>query len=189
MNADTNLMMGLGMILAAFGGPIAAVLITLAWERSRRKREQKETILQTLLATRGRHADPGYSWAIRTIPMHFSRNAAVMKAHSEYMDIVRLGPTPENEEKQNIEAARRQGLLISEILQALDYKGLTAEQIEVYTARGLADREYLLEQALQALPHIAFSAKRSADYAEEMKIKIVGNEVALGELTNNSDLQ
>ncbi len=66
-------------------------------------------------------------------------------------------------ERQNIEAARRQGLLISEILQALDYKGLTAEQIEVYTARDLADREYLLEQALQALPHIAFSANRSAE--------------------------
>ncbi|MEQ3650230.1 hypothetical protein [Hyphomonas sp.] len=74
-------------------------------------------------------------------------------------------------ERQNIEAARRQGLLISEILQALDYKGLTAEQIEVYTARDLADREYLLEQALQALPHIAFSANRSADYAEETKSK------------------
>lgn len=173
---DTGLLASVGMILAAVLGPVTAVLITLFWERARRTHDQKQTVLQTLLATRGRYADPGYSWAIRTVPIYFSQNADVMKAHSDYLDSVRLEPSPENRERQDQESGRRQGVLISEILKDLGFKGLTSEQIEAYTAQGLADREILLENALRALPHIAISAKRSADYSEAIATKVAGPE-------------
>ncbi|HRO02936.1 MAG TPA: hypothetical protein PLS69_04965 [Terricaulis sp.] len=169
MTGETvNLVVAICAIVAAVVGPIAAVVITLVWERVRKSREERQLILQTLLATRGRHADPGYSWAIRTTPLHFARNKDVITAHAAYMDAVRLQPTAENRERADAEIGRRQGVLISEMLKDLGYRGLTAEQIEAYTAQGLADREELLMQALRALPHIAISAKRSADASEEL---------------------
>lgn len=169
MGGDTaNLIVAISSIAATLTGPIAAVLITLRWEQIRRSREERQLILQTLLATRGRHADPSYSWAIRTTPLHFARNKEVLSAHASYMDAVRLEPTAENRERADAEIGRRQGILISEMLKDLGYRGLTAEQIEAYTAQGLADREELLMRALQALPHIAISAKRSADASEEL---------------------
>lgn len=177
---DTDLLAAVGMILAAILGPVSAVLITLVWERARRTRDQKQTVLQALLATRGRYADPGYSWAIRTVPIYFSRNADVMKAHADYLDSVRLEPTPKNLKRQDQEAGRRQGLLISEILKDLGFKGLTSEQIESYTAQSLVDRENLLEDALKALPHIAVSAMRSANYSEAIANKVAGPEAVSG---------
>lgn len=171
MNAET--ITAWATVFAALMGPVAAVCITLAWERHRRVREQQQLLLQTLLATRGRYADPSYSWAIRTVPLHFSSASKVMAAHVSYMDTVRFEPSPENLEKHGEEAGRRLGILISEMLQSLGYKGLSAEQVEQYTARGLADRERLIERALEALPYIAFNAKRSADSAEAVAVKIL----------------
>jgi len=180
--------MGIGMIVAALLGPISAVLITLFWERHRRTHEQKQTVLQTLLATRGRYSDPGYSWAIRTIPMHFAKNSKVMKSHADYLDMVRTAPSVENRETVHRESGRRESVLISEILQALGYKGLSAVQIESYTAQGLTYRERLLEDAMLALPEIARNAKRSADYAQAMAIRLAADDEQLPHLPNPDDL-
>lgn len=180
-----QILSAIGMIAAALIGPISAVLITLFWEKSRRAREQKQTVLQTLLATQGRAADPAFSWAIRTAPMHFATSKSVMEAHSCYLDAVRLEPTPKNQITQDQEIGRRLGILISEVLKDLGYKGLTSEQLEMYTAKGLAERERLIESALQALPYIAFNAKRSADYAEAMTSKVLGGDDPANNLPNS----
>lgn len=155
-------------VFAALMGPITAVVITLAWERHRRLVDQQLLLLQTLLATRGRYADPSFSWAIRTVPLHFVRSAKVQAAHREYMNAVRYQPAEADRERHEIEMGRRLGILISEMLQVLGYKGLTSEQIEGYTAHGLVMREQLIEQALYALPQIAKSLERSANSAQEM---------------------
>jgi hypothetical protein len=165
--------LGIGAILAALLGPVCAVSITLWWETRRRKREQKETLLQMLLATRGRYADPGYSWAIRTLPMHFHGNSRVLSAHKSYMDSVRLEPTPENADAVQKESSRREGLLLNELLRALGYGQLTADEIDQYTAKGLAHRELLLEQALKALPDIARATSSSAVSSHAVALKVV----------------
>ncbi len=160
--------LAIGTILAAFLGPLSAVALTFVWERIRRVREQKQTLLQTLLSTRGRYADPGYSWAIRTVPLQFSKNSKVLIAHDKFMDATRYRPTEENSERHQSEMIRLEGVLISEILQDVGFKGFTSEQLEQYTAQALADRDQLLETALRALPHLAVSAKRSADINEKI---------------------
>ncbi|MET0181274.1 MAG: DUF6680 family protein [Caulobacterales bacterium] len=169
MNAETtNFIVAIGSITAALVGPVAAVLITLRWESIRRSREGRQTLLQTLLATRGRASDPSFSWAIQTTPLHFSQNRSVVNAHALYMDQVRLRVPPEQQAAHDSEIGRRLGLLISEMMKDLGYRGLTSEQIEAYTAQGLADREELFRRALIALPVIAFHANRSADAAEQL---------------------
>lgn len=173
MSAESsNIMLAYSAIFAAICGPISAVVITLVWEQVRRSREQRHTILQTLLATRGRYADPSYSWAIRTLPLSFARNAKVMTAHGNFLNAAREQATDENRERVGIETARREGIMISEILKDLGYRGFTSEQIEAYTAGALADREEVIVQALRALPFLSFQAKRSADAAEAMVARL-----------------
>lgn len=169
MSAEaTNTILAYSAIFAALCGPIAAVVVTLVWEQVRRSREQRLTLLQTLLATRGRYADPSYSWAIRTLPLAFARNAKVMSSHEAFLNAAREQMTDENRELLSRETARREGIMISEILKDLGYRGFTSEQIEAYTAGALADREVIIEQALKSLPYLSFQAKRSADAAEAM---------------------
>ena len=155
-------------LVAIVVGPIIAVAITLWVESSRRAREAKRTILQALLTTRGRYADPSYSWAIRAVRLEFARRPKVIAALDAYLNQVRLRASNEDADAHHRESERREGVLISEMLKDLGYAGLTSEQMENYTAQGLADRERLLQIALEALPHIAISAKRSADAAEAM---------------------
>jgi hypothetical protein len=169
-------------------GPVLAVIITLVWERHRRAREQQLLLLQTLLATRGRYADPSFSWAIRTIPLHFSGHKAVKSAHSDYMNAVRFEPNDADREKHEAEMGRRLGILISAMLVALDYKGLTAEQVEEYTARGLAMRELWIEQALRALPHIAFSLDKSANAAQKLTDNVLSNVPPPAELAPKNEI-
>ena len=180
MNAnDVQILSAVGTIIAAFCGPIAAVVITLVAESRRRYRQQQETVLQTLLATRGRHADANYSWAIRMVPIFFSKSKSIVLAHAEYMNAVRHEPPPEQRATADIECARRQGILISEILQELGYRGLSSEQLEAYTAQGLVDREELIIQALKSIPYLAFSAKRSADAAETLVSSAIDNKTSV----------
>src|SRR5690349_15407424 len=141
-------------------GPIAAVAITLIFEHFRRQREAKRSILQTLLVTRGRYADPAYTWAIRAIRLEFAKSSAVMSAYEQYLHAVRLKPAPEQMEQHSREAGRREGLLISEMLKDLGYHGLSSEQIEAYTAEGLAMREELMERALRAIAILPVVADR-----------------------------
>ncbi|WP_146190686.1 DUF6680 family protein [Marinicauda salina] len=177
MEAETaNLILALSAAVAAVIGPTVAVVISLIWEGQRRDRERRENVLQTLLATRGRHADPGFSWAIRTIPVYFNRNAQVMNAHKEFLNAARFKPSEEVKDQAEDETARRQGILISEILKDLGYKGLTSEQIEDYTSEGLYLQDIRMANALDALPHIAISAKRSADASEVMARTIVSTD-------------
>ena len=166
--ADANLSVAIFAAVSALLGPLAAVLVTLYWERTRRSREERQTILQTLLATRGHPADPSYSWAIRTTPLHFSSSKGVLAAHASYMDAVRFKPATDQQERHVEEMGRRQGILISEMLKDLGYRGLTSEQVEAYTAQGWVDREEVTLRAMEALPQIAVSAKRSADSADEL---------------------
>lgn len=149
-------------------GPIFAVAITLITESYRTQREAKRTILHTLLTTRGRYADPGFSWAIRAAHLEFARSPKVRAVLEAYLNQVRIRPTSGAEEPHHRESSRREGVLISEMLKDLGYAGLTSEQIESYTAQGLVDRELIFQYALEAMPHLAISAKRSADAAEEM---------------------
>lgn len=155
-------------LLAIVLGPILAVAITLWVEHSRRAREAKRTILQALLTTRGRYADPSYSWAIRAARLEFARCPRVIAALDAYLNQVRVRAPNDDVEAHHRESERREGVLISEMLKDLGYAGLTSEQMENYTAQGLADRERLLQLALEALPHIAFSARRSAEAAEQL---------------------
>jgi hypothetical protein len=155
-------------LVGIVAGPIAAVAISLIFEHFRRQREAKRIILQTLLVTRGRYADPAYTWAIRATALEFARSVPVMAAYEQYLHSVRLKPLPEQAEQHHREAGRREGLLISEMLKDLGYRGLSAEQIEAYTAEGLAAREELIERALKAVAVLPLVADRSAKAAEEM---------------------
>ena len=173
MDAQTaNSYLAFSAAFAALAGPIAAVLVTLFWERSRRKRERRENVLQTLLATRGRAADPSFSWAIRTIPLYFHENISVQDAHRDFMNAARVIPTDEGRQAADAETARRLGTLISSILIDLGYKGLTSEQIESYTSEGQTQNDRRFTDALDSLPYIALNAKRSADAAEALVASI-----------------
>lgn len=177
MNAATaNLYVATFAALAALLGPLAAVGLTLFIERRRASRDGKRNVLQTLLATRGRYADPSYSWAIRAIRLEFATNSKVIAALDAYLNQVRIKAPSNGGEAHWRESERREGVLISEMLKDLGYAGMTSEQIESYTAQGLADREVLLEAALRALPHLAHSAMRSADASEKIVSRMASDD-------------
>lgn len=155
-------------ILAILVGPIVAVFLTLWIEGRRTRSDAKRAILQTLLTTRGRYADPSYSWAIRAARLEFADAAQVIKALDDYLNQVRITPPADAVESHIQQSERREGILISEMLKNLGYVGLTSQQIESYTAQGLVERERLMTDALRALPIIAINGKRAADASEEM---------------------
>ena len=169
----TNFYLGWAAISAGIIGPITAVVITLVWEKVRRTRELKLNTLQNILVTRGRYSEPLYSATIRSVPIVFSKNKKVMNAYLNYMDATRNIPNDENREKVNNESARRESILITEMLTNVGYKGLTAEKVESYTSVGLVNRDILVENALVALPIIAINARKSAEASEKICDNII----------------
>lgn len=63
---------------------------------------------------------------------------------------------------------KKQRVLLNEILLDLGFKDLTADNISYYTSRGLAERDRMLTDALNALPSIAKSANLSACSSYEL---------------------
>jgi hypothetical protein len=156
------------MIVAVITGPVFAVLITLAWENLRRKHEQKRTLLVTLLTTRGNYADPGYSWSIRTIPIYFGKSTKVMKAYENYLDSTRITLTEDTPDSVAHEMQRRESLLISAILVDLGHKTTNSQELEVYTATALTEKELLIYNALKSMPEIATAMQVSAEASHKM---------------------
>lgn len=145
-------------------GPVVAVVITLVWERVRRKEERRSQLLQTLMSLRATPGNPWFTNAINTIPLEFSNDSEVLLARR---DCLELNLAPE-------EVARRQDKLIWTIMRAMSIKVPAAPtQSELYYATGLGRQEQLLEKALQSLPYIAASSMRSADASERMLASIL----------------
>lgn len=95
----------------------------------------------------------------------------VIAAYESYLNAVRNLPA-EITDHHRKEATRRENLLISAMLNALGYRGMTADQIELYTSKGLADRENLMEGAMISLIRMSALAERSAIAAEAIVARL-----------------
>src|SRR5882724_8320912 len=143
-------------------GPIAAVVITLATEHFRRKRDQRLQVLRLLLNTRAMPGDPAYTVAINMVPVEFNDHAAVMEAHSTYLEAVRYTPSRENAAAHDAQVRGKQSKLIFEIMQSLGFRISESEiQTEGYVASGFANRDRLYLDSLVALRELADAGKRS----------------------------
>ena len=148
-------------IIAIFAGPIIAVLITLFWEKSRRSREEKMTVLNSLLNTLGRPSDPQYTFAIRQIPIVFQKNKDVIQAYNAFYQATNIENSDKPSQNQIEEMQRKERLLIMSVVKALNFRNITADSLSNYTTIGLGKREQLLEAALLGIVKIAENSDMS----------------------------
>lgn len=137
-------------------GPIFAVLISLWVENRRKNRDQKLIILRLLLTTRHLVGDPNYSAAINLIPVEFNKKPAVLKAYREFIEAVRLVPSPENEDRVFAQSSAKQTRLIYEIARSIGFKiAETDIQTTAYAADGWVKRDNLAMDSQKAMRDIA----------------------------------
>jgi len=156
-------------IAAVIVGPIAAVVITLFNEARRRTRELQTQTLRMLISTRHLPGDASYNTAINLIPVDFNREQAVMKAWSDYIEIVRYAPAAGNEETHNRQMSAKQTTLIFEIMKFLKYD-LSETQIQqsAYAAGGFTKRDEIWIRAQLAWPEIAQALQRQNELTERL---------------------
>lgn len=144
-----------------FGGPVAAVAITLAYEHFRRTRDQRMQVFKMLINTRHLPGDPSWSIAVNMVQLEFNRHEKIMAAWRAYMALVRFEPTAENKEVQQTQIAAKQATLIFEIAKSLGFKiSETDIQTEAYVAKGYIARDNLYLESLLAMVSIANTMKQ-----------------------------
>ncbi len=146
----------LATLVALIAGPVVAVVITLWREDRRHRRQQQIQTMRMLVSTRHLAGDPAYSQAINLIPIEFNRQAAIMKAWREYIEVVRFNPLPDNEQRHLALTVSKQTALVFVVLQYLGY-GLSETDIQTsaYAAGGLIERDNLAIDAQRAWRDIA----------------------------------
>ncbi|HEY4940539.1 MAG TPA: DUF6680 family protein [Rhizomicrobium sp.] len=163
-------------LVGVVASPVIAVLITLAIEHFRRRRDERTQVLRFLLATRATPADPNYNGAINLIPVYFNKHAKVMAAWQNYMNAVRFKPAPGDEAAQNVQTSAKQTALIFSIMNALHLKLSESEiQSEAYISGGFVARDSLYLSSLSATVDLAASAKRSAEATEKLLAIVTNN--------------
>lgn len=147
-------------------GPLIAVLLTIALETRRRRRDSQLVVVRALMATRHLPGDPNYSTAINLVPVEFHDEPRVIEAFKEYSRLIR------REEPQtanglitfNSENLAAQTKLLSAILQAIGMKVSEADlQIEAYAAGGMVARDKLYLDSLAAQGRIATALEKSIE--------------------------
>jgi hypothetical protein len=143
-------------------GPIAAVIITLAFEQRRRTRDSQIQVMRMLLNTRHMPSDPSYTVAINLVPVEFNRQKAIMAAWKGYIDHVRFAPTEANADAHHKVAAAKQTDMIYRIMRHLGFNLSETElQTSAYAARGFIERDDLYLDSLRAWPRLATALEHS----------------------------
>ena len=151
-------------------GPIAAVMISLAFEQRRRTRDSQIQVMRMLLNTRHMPADPAYSIAINLVPVEFNKQKGVMAAWTAYIEAVRYTPSDENADEHERQVRAKQTTMIFKIMRFLGFDlSETDIQTSAYAAQGFIDRDNLYLDSLRAWPRVA-AAFESANYVTYLQM-------------------
>lgn len=146
-------------IVALIVGPVAAVLITLAWERFRRTHDRRVQILQAIMATSATPANPAYTQAVNAAELEFANHTAVRTALLSFREVG----------LSDAESVRRLNTLIWAMMKAI---GMRVDKAptprEWFLATGLGKQDQLIREGLTALPRLATALERSARVNEQI---------------------
>jgi hypothetical protein len=155
----------LGIIL----GPIAAVAITLGYERHRKTRDARMQVLRQLISTYKFAGDPNWTVGVNMVLVEFGNVKRVRDARKAYVEWAYTPIVVGSEGAHGAQMMTRQTALIYEVARALGFKLTEGElSTQVYAAGGLMNRDALYVDSLRAMRDLADSMKRSADAVERM---------------------
>ena len=143
-------------LIAAFIGPLAAVLVTQWLDRRRREKDAQLAVLKDLMGTRHLAGDPRYTSAINLIGVEFANHPKVMAALDEYLKSANR-KVPEDEQPELLkETLAQQSNLIKAVMVAVGFESSDDHlKRDAYAAGGLIERDNLWLDAMRAWPQIA----------------------------------
>jgi hypothetical protein len=158
-------------LIALVFGPVAAVVISLLMEASRRTRENRLRVVRMLLSWRRLPAHPDYVTAINLVSVEFNDKPAVMEAWRRFLGLVnqRVPDTQEAQAQHEKLMEVAKARLIFEAMKAAGLKASEGDiQVESYVSQGLMDRDAIYLQSLQAMPEIAATLARQAELTQQL---------------------
>lgn len=171
-------------------GPVAAVGISLWFDEVRQQRLRRINTLRQLLVSRINVADPGYQWAINSIPVDFKTRKKVLSAYDLHMAAaaVQIQDNTAPEERHRIHANTQQTFvaMLKEILLSEKYDEREAGFIVrgPYFSMGYQDQLKLSNDALKAVVRVADNTAKMAA-ANEVITRIVQQNAAAAQPANN----
>ena len=150
-------------------GPISAVLITIAAEARRRRRDQRMQVLRGLIAALKAPGDAIWTVAINSVLLEFHDHKDVMHARREYLKLANDRAIPGQEQSYGDRMLVKQIALVYTIAKTLGFRISEGDlRTEVYLSEGLAKRDELLLDSWRAMRDTATAVARSADAGEKL---------------------
>lgn len=139
--------------------PIPAIVISIAFDVLRKRREQKLFVLRILMSARLTPSDPSYSAAMNLVPVEFSGHRPVLVAFREFLVEANKSGLPNAPENPHLPV--KLAALIHAMMQASGIKGIRESDVltQGYQSLGAARRDELYIDSLKALREIADNAK------------------------------
>lgn len=149
-------------LIGIVAGPIAAVIITIVFERIRTKKESRTQVLRMLLTTRRLPSDPTYIMAINLIEVEFNDVKEVMTARRDYMSLVQKEVSDENLSLHNQNLAAKQAEMIHWMMKSVGLRSKVSELVsDAYVSTGFIGRDNLYLDSLKATIEMAQATKSS----------------------------
>ncbi|MBL28137.1 MAG: hypothetical protein CMM50_11390 [Rhodospirillaceae bacterium] len=147
--------LGIAIIIATFGGPIAAVLVTRWIDGIGLKRERRMQVFRDLMRTRRLRLSPDHVGALNLVEIEFHGEAETIGAWKEYLGSLNK-IVPENITNEELDTLfREQDRLLTKLLHAMSCSlKFKIEQLDIfdggYTPKGWNDIENQ-QQAMRLL--------------------------------------
>jgi hypothetical protein len=156
-----------------FGGPVAAVIITLCAERARELKLRRLNAVRLLLVGRLNFADINFQQAINTIPVDFAGHDRVLAALEAYYAAVAIQqPAGDEAAARAVTDRWNQALenLATALLASIGYSERGAAQFarSGYVSKASSDMRQLQIDVLRAVTDVAANTGRLATANEQM---------------------